>query len=251
MLMLRTTGIGVYIWHTNGSTSAQYQQVVRSPAYLAFVFESPGVGNITIKVPFALLNLTLEAATVLSPQQYFACRPFYANDESGYYEMGKAFLQAAFIGMNWGQNKWFLAQAPGPGVGSSNVQPIGDLDTYINADPIDNFAKSWGTNWTPVSQSGSGTEGNKSSGSVSSEAGLSTGAKATIGVGVTFVGFALIGTPFYLVFRSSRLSRQRHHNLSRLIDVQEKDADHVPYKLSADSQRFELDDRDAGTFHAQ
>ena len=236
-------GIELYTWNTNGSTAAQYQRVVRSLAYLAFVFESPGIGTITIKVPFAVLNLTLEALIVSTRQQYFPCHPFYANDGSGYYEFGKAFLQAAFISMNWGQNKWFMAQAPGPGVGASNVQPIGDFDTSINADPIDNFAKTWARNWTPVSQSESGTEGNKSSGVVSSKAGLSAGAKAAIGVGVTY--------PFYLIIRSFRLNRQRHHNLSLLTHVQEKDADHVPYELSADSQRFELGDGDAGTFHAQ
>ena len=148
--------------------------------------------------------------------------------------------------MNWGRNKWFLAQAPGPGVGASNVQPIGDADTWINADPIHYFAKTWARAWTPVSRSGSGTEGNKGSGVVSSKSGLSTGAKAGIGVGATCVGFALIGILFFLVFRPSRLSRQKHHNLSRLTEPQEKDADHVPHELNAESPVFELGDGDAG-----
>ena len=272
-------GIGLYTWDTNGSAAAQYQQIVQSPAYLAFVFESPGASNITIKVPFALLNLTLEVPIVSTPKQYFPCRPFYANDGSGYYEFGKAFLQAAFIGMNWEQNKWFMAQAPGPGVGASNVQPIGDADTSINSDPIGNFATTWAKDWTPISQSGSGTTGDKDPGGNSSKAGLSTGAKAGIGVGVSFVGFALIGTLIYLVFRSSRLSRQEHHNLSRLTEllpvqqydpsteyehlaVQEKDTDRVPqqvghdipHEVSAESEGqpiFELGDRDDRSFHAR
>ena len=62
-------GVRLYTWDTNGSTAAEYQRVVRSPADLAFVFKSPGVGNITIKVPFALLNLTLEALIVSTLQQ--------------------------------------------------------------------------------------------------------------------------------------------------------------------------------------
>ena len=95
-------GIGLYMWYTNGSTAAEYQRVVRSLAYLAFVFQG-GAGNITIKVPFALLNLTLEAPLVTIPQQYFPCRPFHANDGSGHYVFGKAFLQASFIGWNWGR----------------------------------------------------------------------------------------------------------------------------------------------------
>ena len=113
-------GIGLYTWDTNGSTAAEYQRVVRSPAYLAFVFQRPGASNITIKVPFALLNLMLDGPIVTTPQKHFPCRPYYANDGSGHYVFGKALFQAAFIGMNWGRNKWFLAQAPGPGVGASN-----------------------------------------------------------------------------------------------------------------------------------
>lgn len=268
--------IGLYTWDTNGSAAAQYQQIIRSPAYLAFVFDSPGASNITIKVPFALLNLTLDAPIVSTPQQYFPCRPFYANDGSGYYEFGKAFLQAAFIGINWEQNKWFMAQAPGPTVGASNVQPIGDADISIASDPISNFATTWAKDWTVLSQSGSATTGDDNSGGGSSKAGLSAGAKAGIGVGVTFVGFALIGTLIYLVFRSSRLSRQKHHNMSRLTEplpmqqydpsneyehlaVQEKDADQVPQHMGCDIPHevsdqsevqliFEMGDRDGERF---
>lgn len=214
-----------------------------------------------------------------NPQQYFPCRPFYANDGSGYYEFGKAFLQAVFIGMNWEQNKWFMAQAPGPGVGASNVQPIGDADTSINSDPIGNFATAWAKDWTPVSQSGTGKAGDKNPGGGSFKSGLSTGAKAGIGVGVAFVGFALIGTLISLVFRSSRLSRQEHHNLSSLTEplpvqqydpsdeyehlaLQEKDAVQVPqqmvwdisHEVSAESEgqpNFELGDGDGESFNAR
>lgn len=62
--------IGLYIWNT---AVPQYQNIVKSPAYLAFIFQDTGVGNITIKVPFRLLNLTLEAPIVSSPQQCFPC----------------------------------------------------------------------------------------------------------------------------------------------------------------------------------
>ena len=61
-------GIGLYTRGTNGSTAAEYQRVVRSSAYLAFVFQRPGDSNIAIKVPFALLNLTLDAPIVTTPQ---------------------------------------------------------------------------------------------------------------------------------------------------------------------------------------
>ena len=94
------TDVGLYTWNTDA-----YKQIVSSPAYPAFVFQQVGAGNMTIKVPFALLNLRLESPIVSTLQQYFSCRPFYANDGSGKYEFGKAFLQATFIGMNWRENK--------------------------------------------------------------------------------------------------------------------------------------------------
>ena len=129
--------IGLYIWNT---TDPRYRSIVSSPSYLAFVFQNSGFGNLTIKVPFQLLKFTLEPPIVSSPQQYFPCRPFQANEGSGYFFLGRAFLQATFIGINWGNHKWFIAQAPGPGVGASNIQGIGPNDVSINSDPIFNFA---------------------------------------------------------------------------------------------------------------
>lgn len=140
--------VGLYIWNT---TDPQYERIINSPAYLAFVFQNAGSGNLTIKTPFQLLNLTLEAPIVTATQQYFPCRPFHANDGSGNYLLGRAFLQAAFIGMNWQEAKFFLAQAPGPGVGASNIRSIGSSDTTIGNDPIENFAVTWARNWTPLS----------------------------------------------------------------------------------------------------
>ena len=162
--------IGLYIWNT---TDSQYERIVNSPAYLAFVFQKAGSGNLTIKVPFRLLSLTLEAPIVTAAQQYFPCRPFHTSDNSSDYFLGKAFLQAAFIGMNWQESKFFLAQAPGPGVGASNIRPITSQDTMIDNDPIDNFAVTWASDWTALSDTG-----------YNNNAGLSTGTKAGIAVGV-------------------------------------------------------------------
>ncbi len=143
--------VGLYIWNT---TDPQYELIVKSPAYLAFVFQRSGSGNLTIKVPFRLLNLTLEAPIVTTTQQYFPCRPFQALDGSGNYFLGKAFLQATFIGMNWQEEKFFLAQAPGPGVGASNIRSMGPNDTMIGSDPIENFAATWASEWVTLSDSG-------------------------------------------------------------------------------------------------
>ena len=148
LLVTLNSQVGLYIWNT---TDPQYEQIINSPAYLAFVFQTAGIGNLTIKVFFQLLNLTLEAPIVTTNQQYFPCRPFHASDGSGDYFLGRAFLQAAFIDMNWQEPKFFLAQAPGPGVGASNIRSIGPSDTSIGNDPIENFAGTWARNWTPLS----------------------------------------------------------------------------------------------------
>lgn len=142
--------IGLYIWNT---TDPQYETIVKSPAYLALVFQQVESGNFTIKVPFRLLNLTLEPPIVRVVQQYFPCRPFYASDDSGDCFLGKAFLQAAFIGINWQVAKFFMAQAPGPGVGASNILPMSPNDTPISTDPIEKFAVTWARHWTALSES--------------------------------------------------------------------------------------------------
>lgn len=66
--------IGLYLWRTD---SNQYRSLVQSPAYLSFTFEKDNTNskNITIKVPFALLNLTLQASLVDKDTPYFPCFP--------------------------------------------------------------------------------------------------------------------------------------------------------------------------------
>ena len=207
--------VGLYLWNT---ADPRYESIIKSPAYLALVFQNSESGNLTIKVPFQLLNLTLEAPIVNEPQQYFPCRPFHASDGSGYYFLGKAFLQAAFIGMNWQLEKFFVAQAPGPGVGSSNIQPIGTNDIPTTTDPIENFASTWARDWTVLSDtndsgnttalptgatnkttntSASDTKNRTASATgVASEqkgSGLASGTKAGIAVGAVVAGFLVAG----------------------------------------------------------
>ena len=218
--------IGLYTWNT---LDPQYRSIVSSPSYLALVFQNSGAGNLTIKVPFQLLNLTLEPPIVSHPQQYFPCRPFQANGGSGNYFLGRAFLQAAFISINWGINKWFLAQAPGPGVGPANTQEIGPNDTSINSDPISNFAATWSKDWTPLSKSSSVSSNNTSSNNASSNNAssnnassnnassnsigspkanpskvLSINAKTIIGVGVSVGALAIAGVALFVYLRRRR-----------------------------------------------
>ena len=210
--------LGLYVWNT---TDPHYERILKSPAYLAFIFQKVGNGNLTIKMSFQLLNLTLEAPIVPTVQQYFPCRPFRALDNSGRYFLGKAFLQAAFIGMNWQEEKFFLAQAPGPGVGAPNIKSIGSSDVTINSDPIENFAVTWANDWNAPSNTNNhsittavptanGTQGIPNNGSSNiltvtptsatdgknraSRSELSSGTKAGIAVGITVAASAIAGT---------------------------------------------------------
>lgn len=119
----------LYIWNT---TDPQFERIISSPSYLAFVLGTSGAANLTIKVPFKLLNLTLDTAIVPTPHQYFPCQPFHAVDGSNHYILGKAFLQAAFLGMNWEQSTFFLAQAPGPGQWPRISSPLSQLITSLH-----------------------------------------------------------------------------------------------------------------------
>ena len=104
--------LGLYLWNAD---SPQYRTIISSPAFLAFTFKQTGnPSNITINVPFFLLNLTLTPPLVEVATPYFPCRPFESDSEDGDYHLGRAFLQAAFIGMNWNNRFWWMAQAPGP-----------------------------------------------------------------------------------------------------------------------------------------
>lgn len=108
---------GIYFWDT---TNPQYEKIITSPSFLEFTFrESASVStNITVKLPFALLNLTLSTPLINTPTPYFPC--FGGQDPTEKWSLGRAFLQAALIGVKWEDKaaatpgSWFLAQAPGP-----------------------------------------------------------------------------------------------------------------------------------------
>lgn len=192
----------LYIWNT---TDPRFEKIVNSPSYLAFVFGTSGIGNLTIKVPFAILNLTLDTAIVSPPQQYFPCQPFHASDGSNHYILGKAFLQAAFLGVNWVQGKFFVAQAPGPGAAAPNLQPIEATQATITSNPISDFASSWEQKWTPIAaaagNNASGGTATTSASASSTGSGLSSGAKAGIAVGVIVGVLALAAVLFFYLRR--------------------------------------------------
>ncbi|GKZ46309.1 hypothetical protein AbraIFM66951_009238 [Aspergillus brasiliensis] len=185
---------GLYFWNTS---DPQYDTIATSPGYLAFKFSKDNLNNdfITIKVPFALLNLTLEAPLVKTPTQYFPCMATNSTPV-----LGRAFLQAAFIGVNWLGGKWFLAQAPGPG-GSFIVDTvtIGDNDSTISA-TTNSWETTWRSTWKAIpagstsnaSTTNVNTTDTSMSGPSSDGKGFPTAVKVGIIVGSTIGGLSMI-----------------------------------------------------------
>ena len=141
-------GKALYFWNID---DPQYTRIVSSPTYLSFVFRGH-TGNLTINAPFQLFNLTLEAPLVSNPTPYFPCQPPQAP--GGSYSLGRAFLQAAFIGVSWagqGLGEWYLAQAPGPNT-DSNPQST----PLTSTSPIglsNDWADTWRGHWTALPNS--------------------------------------------------------------------------------------------------
>jgi hypothetical protein len=87
--------LGYYLWNTS---NPNFEKVITSAAYLGFSFPRSPDSNkaVVIKVPFALLNLTLDTPITNAPVQYFPCTPYNTSAPV----LGRAFLQAASIRRN-------------------------------------------------------------------------------------------------------------------------------------------------------
>jgi hypothetical protein len=179
--------LGLYVWNT---TDPLYTRIVKSPAYLAFILADRSAHNITVKVPFALLNLTLEAPLVTTRTPYFPCKPY--NSSYGFWQFGRAFLQAAFLGIDFEQNVTFIAQGPGPDMDQSVVQTLQPGDTTLKSNPIESFERSWRSTWTVLTADPTPP----SDLPIQQATGLPTGAVAGIVVGVIVVVAAAIATAF-------------------------------------------------------
>jgi len=141
---------GLCFWNTEDPL---YTKIVTSASALSFTFhlDERSSANFTINVPFLLLNQTLDRPLLTTPTQYFPCQA-----RASPYQLGRAFLQAAFFGANWNANNnksaWWLAQAPGPNIPSyPNVVAIGATDATI-AGSANESAASWDGIWTPLTE---------------------------------------------------------------------------------------------------
>jgi len=204
--------LGLYLWQTDDPL---YSKIVSSPSLLEFTFRlnSSTSQNMTINLPFSLLNLTLTAPYVDQPTPYFPCRPFYADT----YYLGRAFLQGAFLGVNWMDSTnhngvWWLAQAPGPNTPSVPAQVyIQDSDRNI-APSSGTWLDSWKDSWTPIGSTAGNTSGTSTGGtsgvtSTSSPlssppgTGLSTGAKAGIAAGIAVAAISIIAVIVFIIYK--------------------------------------------------
>jgi hypothetical protein len=198
-----------YTWNTD---SPRYKDIVSSPAYLSSTFQQGGVqGNLSINVPFSLLNLTLNPPLVVTPTHYFPCKSFIPRKSSDSlqqadYHLGRAFLQAAFIGMNWNNSKWWMAQAPGPRAMLPTVTSLQNLSETITAIAGQSlWTSSWDSIWTPLAEQNANSDNLQPPSANAS--GLSPVTKAGIAVGVVAGAAALLGAAFLL-----RRRRKRHSN---------------------------------------
>ncbi|KAJ5156820.1 hypothetical protein N7492_009623 [Penicillium capsulatum] len=238
---------GLYFWN---KSDPQYNRIVTSPSYLAFAFSKNGLNNerITINVPFALLNLTLEAPLVEAPTQYFPCMATNSTPA-----LGRAFLQAAFIGVNWlGPENWYLAQAPGPG-DSFLAKPLAISDNGPVSGSSNSWKASWSGTWVPIRThfNDSTTE----SPVINKNHGLSTAEKVGLVCGTT-VGVALIMVLVTVLCLRHRRTQsivpsQKDSSLESLYDkprayqsqIVETSAEKKNrlYELNDDTGRFEVD----------
>ena len=190
--------VNLYTWNV---ADPRYTNIVNSPSQLVFTFEQSVTSNLTIKVPFALLNLTLSPPLAPVPTPYFPCQPF--EGAQGMWFLGRAFLQAAYIAMNLDQNKAVLAQALGPGVATSSIQAFQSDDVTMASSSDDAYATTWAGRWKVLNSSSLPSV--PISGSQASSDRLSPGGIA---------GICVAGVVFLLALGAAFISwRSRRHSI--------------------------------------
>ncbi|KAK1711589.1 aspartic peptidase domain-containing protein [Colletotrichum acutatum] len=215
---------GLYLWETDLSA----QLFVNQSAYLGFILADSSATNMTIKVPFQLLNLTLEPPLVEQKASYFPCKSI--NSSYGFWQLGRAFLQAAFLAVDYESNVTYMAQAPGPRMEQSIVKKFDG--SAISTNPAESFVTTWGDAWDKGQVLQSFDTGDK---------GLAAGEKIGIAVGaepkVLKEGSHLseldsrsplseMGTPLSHEIESTERHPVRH----------EAPDDHMVYEMPADSE---------------
>jgi hypothetical protein len=219
---------GYYLWNTSDPS---YEHIINSPAYMGFQF-TPAPGddaNVTIKVPFKLLNLTLTSPVVSPSVQYFPCIPF-DKTPADQWRLGRAFLQAAFLGYNSHTNTMWLAQAPGPGVSNQGLgfKPQDMANSATTLDVYNNetlFADSWANHWKainatePSNSTSTNPSGPTSTNKATDHYSSSSGGKiAGIVVGVV-VGIVIIAAILFCVVKKRSKQSPHQHSFDDTAEI--------------------------------
>ncbi|KAI6351001.1 hypothetical protein MCOR25_010217 [Pyricularia grisea] len=214
----------LYLWKTE---DPYYERIVNSSAWMRFSLESRTGKIIHIKVPFRLLNLQLEPPLVESTTPYFPCRPIPSVDA---FYFGRAFLQAAYIIVNYDNNVTIISQAPGPNSGSRQLVSLKPDQTDIEKNNYFDFADSWKAHWNEVSGVSTSTDWSK------------------LYIGTSAVAALLcLGAVGFYVWRWKRLHRGVKTGLFRFkLDPMESDS-----LLGSAENRAELEDSDSRTFELE
>lgn len=200
-----------------------------------FASGTDGSQTANINVPFALLNLILDSPLTSTPTPYFPCSPWTSSADAPYH-LGRAFLQAAFLGAN--SHKLFLAQAPGPDHLSQNVKKIASTDSAITPglDALD-LGSTWAGTLNALTSTSNSTGPGSSNGTSSSNGGsqtsangftnvqtgdLDTGISKGALVGIVAAGvLRLVGTAFALwyfwVYKRRQQRKQVRQNKQALL----------------------------------
>jgi hypothetical protein len=232
---------GLYFWNTE---DPDYKRIVSSPSFLSFTFRFSGSlsQNMTINVPFSLLNLTLTAPIISTPTQYLPLRP--GQGPNGAYELGRAFLQAAFIGVNWRSatgsenGVWFIAQAPGPNTPSENPATVIGAEDATIVGSTNTWKDSWHGAWTVLESSTTGGAATPTSSTSPSpgphKSGLSTGAIVGIVVGVLALALIVVLVAVFIYKRSHAAKEQSPEASGMDIynDMRGEPGPREPYKSS-------------------
>ncbi|THY42836.1 hypothetical protein D6C99_07304 [Aureobasidium pullulans] len=191
--------LGLYVWNT---TDPSFKRIMTSPSAIKFSFRTD-FGLEDISVPFALLNLTLDYPLASTPKQYFPCSPYTPSDGSTYH-LGRAFLQAAFLGETGQTQKVFLAQAPGPGAKDEVITKLASTDSTLTAmaNP-----PTWNATWTDYLRALPDDSTSTTSSTPDGSKGLSGGAIAGIVIGAVG-GIAIFVMAVFVITRRRRKSRK-------------------------------------------
>ena len=200
-------GLGLYTWNPGD----QFSRLVGSPGFMAIVLADNNAENITIKVPLQLLNLTMSPPIVDTVTQYFPCRP---TDVARDYTLGRAFLQAAFLGFEFEHNLTFIAQAPGPTMEKSAIKVYQSFDTSVTPHPSGTYRSSWERSWKVLH--GNTTNTSQPTSPSTSNEGLSGGATTGVVVGSVLGALGLVAAAATVWRKKKRIG---HNTTARTHDA--------------------------------